>query len=291
VAGDPLQTLPIDLSTSTVDSLVFRCLQWRSFFRPSRGVLFVLLGNHRHGQDEAYAETMERVRLNQQTGADLAAINATWLAHTDEERLVMPQLRALRGSVETYNLDRLAELAGDEHVFVAVDKYDCLAEDKDEAKVKIGRIALPVVTLKIGAPVVATRRLSSTVPTGTTGAVVSVPSRHEVECMFKGERVVVTPKTWDAFSVAGKSLGTRTQMPLLLAWALTIHRAQGSELERVCIDFTRDDWACEGLVYTALSRVRSYSSLCVRGLTLRHIQSSAACLSFWLSLVRGAEAA
>ena len=47
----------------------------------------------------------------------------------------------------------------------------------------------------------------------------------------------------------------RTQIPLRLAWALTVHRSQGMTLDFVVVDFGRGTWQ-HGQAYTALTRVR-----------------------------------
>jgi len=286
VAGDPLQTLPIDLSRSTADTVVFHSLQWRSLFRPWRGTCRVLSGNHRQRGDDAYAALLERIRLGRSTSDDIATINATWDKHTDEARLFMPQLRALRASVETYNIEQLAKVSGDEMVYKAVDSIKTTSHTAHRRAVQeLERRAPDRLLLKLRVPIIATRRVSPTVPTGTVGVVVEMPSQQELLCSFKGERVSMQRSVWDVYNDSGGKEATREQFPVVLAWAVTIHRAQGSELSSVCIDFTCDDWACEGLVYAALSRVRFLRSLSVRGLTSAHIKVSQQSLVFWLSLV------
>jgi len=289
-----MQTLPVELSrtNSTRNGIVFQCLQWRALFQPWRGSCRVLLGNHRHGGDSIFEAMLMRLRVGAQTVDDVAQFNATWAAFSDEERMRMPQLRALRVSASLYNLERLSELPGDAVSFFAVDLITAVTtEDKALAKERLEQHADAKVTFKVNAPVVALRRVAPTVPTGTVGRVVGLTDRDGIDCVFRGVPVRVQNATWDVFNSRGLLVGSRTQMPLLLAWALTIHRAQGSEMECVCIDFSRDDWACEGLVYTAVSRVRSLRSLCVRGLTMAHIKTSSACLAFWTALVEEINAA
>ena len=218
---------------------------------------------------------------------DVARINATWAAFSNEQRLRMPQLRALHVSASLYNLERLAELPGDAVSLFAVDVVTAVTtEDKLQAKERLEQHVDAKVTFKVNAPVVTLRRVATTVPTGTVGRVVGLTQRDGIDCVFRGVTVRVQSVTWEDFNSRGLLIGKRTQMPLFLAWALTIHRAQGSKMECVGIDFSRDDRACEGFVYTAVSRVRFLRSLRVRGLTTAHIKTSPACLAFWTALVK-----
>lgn len=60
------------------------------------------------------------------------------------------------------------------------------------------------------------------------------------------------------------SLLSRTQIPLLAGWALTIHKAQGMTLEKATVDLG-DIFSC-GMAYVALSRVKTLTGLKVKGL-------------------------
>ncbi|XP_055343218.1 ATP-dependent DNA helicase PIF1-like [Paramacrobiotus metropolitanus] len=55
---------------------------------------------------------------------------------------------------------------------------------------------------------------------------------------------------------------TRTQFPLSLAWALTIHKAQGITCEKAVINVGLREFA-SGLIYVGLSRVKSWSGLAI----------------------------
>ena len=61
----------------------------------------------------------------------------------------------------------------------------------------------------------------------------------------------------------GDIICSRTQVPLILAYALTVHRAQGMTLDAVL--FVIDGLFVEGQLYTALSRVRDFSRLAIEG--------------------------
>jgi len=63
--------------------------------------------------------------------------------------------------------------------------------------------------------------------------------------------------------IVEKTLGTYTQFPLMLAWAVTIHKSQGKTLERVIIDLGTGAFAA-GQLYVALSRCKSLTGIALK---------------------------
>ncbi|MDN5900198.1 MAG: AAA family ATPase [Brachybacterium sp.] len=99
--------------------------------------------------------------------------------------------------------------------------------------------------------------------TDADGPVVTVRLRD-------GRTVEVPPHTWDITrpSVQGGALvhevvGTFTQLPMKLAWAITIHKSQGQTLDRVVVDLTGGTFA-NGQLYVALSRCTNLEGLVLK---------------------------
>ncbi|WP_193106035.1 AAA family ATPase [Brachybacterium sp. FME24] len=109
---------------------------------------------------------------------------------------------------------------------------------------------------------------------GTLGRITSIGHDQDgpvVEVLLRdGGREQVRPHTWDVTQpvVDGGSLthqvvGTFTQLPMKLAWAITIHKSQGQTLDRVIVDLTGGTFA-NGQLYVALSRCTSLEGLVLR---------------------------
>jgi len=109
---------------------------------------------------------------------------------------------------------------------------------------------------------------------GRVARIVKVADDDDIICVDlpDGERVDLSPNTWDLFRfryeaesdrIESESVGSFTQYPLRLAWAVTIHKSQGKTYDRVVIDIGRGAFA-HGQVYVALSRCTSFEGIVLK---------------------------
>jgi hypothetical protein len=117
---------------------------------------------------------------------------------------------------------------------------------------------------------------------GTIGEIVGFNKDNDegetIIAEINGEEMEIAPFTWEIyrFSLEGSALkseivGTFTQFPLMLAWAITIHKSQGKTFEKVIIDIGRGTFA-HGQMYVALSRCTTLEGIVLkRPILKKHI--------------------
>lgn len=104
---------------------------------------------------------------------------------------------------------------------------------------------------------------------GTLGTVLEVLPSTVLVRLDSGEQEVVTPHTWDVSRMVlgtdsqqleREVLGSYKQLPLTVAHAITVHKAQGKTFQDSVVDL-RDGMFAFGQAYVALSRVQSLQGL------------------------------
>ena len=211
-------------------------------------------------------------RLRRGDTRDLSLINKS-LARPKHWRRLLEEgavmLTGRRWDAEVYNKRKLQSLPGDPHEFIGEAEGKC-AEYKDD------RLPAPrQLALKKDAQVIFVRNdAHGKWRNGTLGYVDDFGYDEEnateyIRVRTNAHKVVQVEKdVWEICSyhydpeqrkVIKEEDGRYTQFPLILAWALTIHRAQGQTLESAVVNLDRAFSA--GQTYVALSRCRLAKNL------------------------------
>lgn len=98
---------------------------------------------------------------------------------------------------------------------------------------------------------------------GTLGRVTGFEFTQPVVETFDGRSITVTDEEWSVED-EGKVLARVSQLPLRLAWAITVHKSQGMSLDAAEIDLSKAFAPGQG--YVALSRLRTLEGLVLKGL-------------------------
>lgn len=138
---------------------------------------------------------------------------------------------------------------------------------------KKGCLSQEKLELKIGASVMFTKNnLNKGFVNGTIGAVSGFDKSNNNFPIVKtnsGRHITVEPVDWN-MEDNGKILATITQIPLRLAWAITVHKSQGMSLDSAIMDLKNVFEYGQG--YVALSRVRRLSGLYLLGINAKALK-------------------
>lgn len=232
--------------------------------------------------DEHFKEILNAIRDGSCTQEMLDYINQCGNRFPPHDDVI--RLATINESVNSVNRHRMSRLETKPKTFNAVFSA---ADEK-----AFGRTlpAEPVLELKIGAQVMFIKNDdSSTVKNpngtgllkrwvnGTIGTVVDLPSSGGVVVEVDGETLEVGRSTWEKVRyeideqfdealgrvkevLIAVPLAEFQQIPLRLAWAVTVHKSQGQTYDEVVIDMGRGAFS-PGQTYVALSRVRSLDGL------------------------------
>ena len=242
--------------------------------------------------DERFKEILNAIRDGSCTQAMLDELNSAgnrWPPHEDVIKLATNNAR-----VDSYNASRLAQLTSPAKVF-----HGKFASGDQKI---FGRAlpADPALTVKVGSQVMFIKNDDGNLKdssgsrmrrwvNGTIGHVIALPDRGGVTVKVDDDVFEVGVSTWEKVRyeveqefdettqkwrdvVVPHVLAEYQQIPLRLAWAVTVHKSQGQTYNEAQIDMGQGAFA-PGQTYVALSRIRSLEGLYLtRAIQLRDIQ-------------------
>lgn len=265
--GDLFQLPPV---APRDQQLVLREMGYATdYFFSAKGVadsplVAVLLTRVFRQSDPAFVGLLNQVREGKDLASALALINRACFASEDVARddLVLTTTNRAADQRNRMELDRLG---GQRRTYTGA--------IEGAFKFENDRLPSPMdLVLKRSARVMFTKNDDQKRwVNGSTGRVVEPRAKTvRVELDDSGSEVVeVEPVGWEQYRyeyddekdrIVAKVVGRYTQLPLMLAWAVTIHKAQGKTLSRAVVDLGPRAFA-SGQVYAALSRVRALSDL------------------------------
>jgi ATP-dependent DNA helicase PIF1 len=169
--------------------------------------------------------------------------------------------------VDLVNERELGKLFGPAHVFTMQSSGQSALVDQ----LKRGCLSPEKLQLKMGAKVMFTKNsFEGKFVNGTTGTIVGFRADDvPIVETRAGKRIAAEQASWSV-EIESETLATVTQVPLRLAWAITVHKSQGMSLDAAIIDL---GLAFEyGQGYVALSRVRTLAGLHLLGLNERALE-------------------
>lgn len=273
VVGDFAQLPPVTAGVQTKDWGFLHTTWEESDFEPA------LLSTVMRTQDAEFLEILNFVR----DGVVNDRVRDFLDRHidTDTESMDATRLYPHRAKADQYNRFRLQSLDTHEHAIET--KYH-----GNDAYLESAKRNLPIpdtLFLKVGALIMMRRNDPSPEPqfvNGSLGHILAIDEDVLHIRLYSGDTIEVEKYDFSTLDGDGNAVMSARNFPISLAWATTIHKAQGATLDRMIVDL-HQLWE-PGQAYVALSRVRSGDALFIEHWSADSIRADALVTSFYDSL-------
>lgn len=247
-------TTPYFFSSHVIEGFPFEIIELEKVYRQ---------------KDQQFINLLSRVRNNSVTTEDIQLLNSrVSQGRTFKTDDFYISLTATNKKADEINNAHLYALEGDVHHYEAEVEGDFGKEYFPTA---------PALQFKIGSQIMLlTNDPKKRWVNGSIGIIESIHKDENNEQYVNirlqdNQRVVpVSPFMWEVFrfsfdgkAILSEAVGTFTQYPFRLAWAITIHKSQGKTFNHVVIDIGAGTFAA-GQMYVALSRCTSFEGMVLK---------------------------
>jgi len=233
-------------------------------WKAANPVVCYLSEQHRQ-EDAAFLDLLNAVRRGEVEDIHYESLRSRMKRVSEKKKVT--RLHTHNAEADRINDQSLAEVDGKSHVFHMTSKGSRTLVDA----LKQNALSPETLVLKEGATVMFTRNnFDMGYVNGTLGEVVGFAnSGYPIVKTKSGDRIEAVPGEW-SIADGSKILAQIKQVPLRLAWAITVHKSQGMSLDAAIIDLSQAFEFGQG--YVALSRVRSLEGLFLEGFNERALQ-------------------
>lgn len=296
--GDFLQLPPVSTMKSKDNMFCFQSSRWEAAGLQSQSGI-VYLHKVIRQKDSTFTNLLNEIRVGDISDMSIAQLNncLKTVKPAASDNILPTKLYCVNVDVDKENKEKLIALDGETYHFDAKDVWvgkkpgECPANKLAALTESADKVIAPSIPLKIGAQVMLLRnRHDKSLCNGSRGVVVAViDTVGDGPVPFvdfgDGVRLAIGPVPYEIKSKDGEGVLMRNQIPLKLAWAMTVHKSQGSTLTRaeLMISNTFD----YGQAYVALSRLSSLSGLWLaKEISAKSIKVNPVALEFYKNILQ-----
>jgi ATP-dependent DNA helicase PIF1 len=265
-SGDFCQLPPVCTDGSSAQ-YCFQSPLWKETFEHE-----IMLTTIHRQKDPTFCKILQQIRVGKITRSTLDLLMSRVLSEERQPTFPATRIVPTREKADGINCTEYHKLDSEEFVFRArINRQFEMTTTKTRERASIpqqivdlecdyllSRRAIPVVHLKVGTHVMCTHNVDETLCNGSQGVVRRfVMGLPVVQFLHDGIERPMYTVTVESERVPGVAV---THLPLMYAWAITIHKAQGATLDAAIVDVGSGIFE-KGQTYTALSRLSSFENL------------------------------
>lgn len=274
-AGDFYQLPPVgDMDDRETSQFCFESKIWNEVFQHQ-----VELTKIFRQKDQVYVKILNEIRIGKIKKSTIRALNKLVGRKIDADSIIQPtRLYPLRRTVEMLNQTQMDKIDDREYnyKYKRIDDITLIKKSNDieisksfDEKRKIIEQDFMLknlncsedLTIKIGSQVMCIINLdmdsSAPICNGSQGVVIKMDNGIPLVKFNNGSIRKMCYHVWESENIPGVGIA---QIPLILSWAITIHKSQGVTLDMAEIDIGSGIFEC-GQSYVALSRVKNLEGL------------------------------
>ncbi len=255
MSGDFFQLPPVEQDQEPLfayKSIIWRNLNMRTCY----------LDKQFRQEDIKFIDILNKIRRNK-AGQEELDLLRTRLYKSVNYHVSPTKIYTHNINVDAINYHELSRIPGEESVYymthygpadlVKFLKKSCLAPE--ELKLKVGAIIMFIKN-----------NFNSGYVNGTLGKIVDFDSDNDYPVIEtkSGKKIIAVPTNWCIQDDNDNIIASIKQIPLRLAWAITVHKSQGMSLDVAEIDLSKSFE--RGMGYVALSRVRTLDGIRLMGI-------------------------
>ncbi|MBP6005424.1 AAA family ATPase [Candidatus Saccharibacteria bacterium] len=261
LSGDLFQLPPVDRRGQV--SFVFESEAWERM-----NLKICYLAEQHRQEDDRLLVILNAIRDQSVTIDHISSLDARYIEDQLPENQLVTRLYTHNAQVDQINQDQLRQIGGEEVSY----QLESHGNKRVIESMVASCLAPETLNLKIGARVMfVANNPAEGYYNGTLGRVIGFDPADYPIVRTNNREITVTPFSWK-MQDGDRTVAEINQLPLRLAWAITIHKSQGMSLDAAEIDLGRSFEP--GMGYVALSRVRSLEGVYIRGINDRALEVS-----------------
>lgn len=283
--GDFLQLPPINRQINNMGGNFNFCFDSETWKKLNLEV-FVLEEIFRQS-DKKFIKILNNLRFGKLDESDREALESRLNAKDNNQAIKPTILTTHNVKVEKINSEELKKIPYEEKSFEA--QYFGVPERIEFLKKNC--LAQQSLKLKVGAQVMMIKNTyqKEGIINGSLGIVRNFSPKkfYPLVEFANGKILTIAPEEWviekydEEKKIVTMEAGTN-QIPLILAWAMTIHKSQGLTLDKISCDLS--DVFSPGQAYVALSRARTLEGIFIESINFNRISSDHGAVSFYKGL-------